>query len=87
MTVSPTRHQVSLGNSISKLTLFIFDVQGGIGRERLTTFYRERFIFNNPADTAMELVSRTVGIDRVIDEFIFRFTHDKVIDWLYVFSS
>jgi carboxymethylenebutenolidase len=30
----------------------------------------------------MELVSRTVGVDRVIDEFIFSFTHDKVIDWL-----
>ena len=55
---------------------------GGIGRERLTNFYRHHFIFNNPADTAMELVSRTVGIDRVIDEFIFSFTHDKVIDWM-----
>lgn len=55
---------------------------GGIGRERLTAFYRHHFIFNNPADTAMELVSRTVGVDRVIDEFVFSFTHDKVIDWL-----
>ncbi|PVH86371.1 NTF2-like protein [Cadophora sp. DSE1049] len=55
---------------------------GGIGRSALTAFYRDHFIFNNPEDTALELISRTVGIDRVIDEFIFCFTHDKVIDWL-----
>lgn len=55
---------------------------GGIGRAKLTDFYRDHFIFNNPDDTELELVSRTVGIDRVIDEFIFSFTHDKMIDWL-----
>lgn len=55
---------------------------GGVGRAKLTDFYRHHFIFNNPTDTALELVSRTVGIDRVIDEFIFQFTHDRIIDWL-----
>lgn len=55
---------------------------GGIGRERLSNFYRHHFVFSNPADTELELVSRTVGIDRVIDEFVFSFTHDKTIDWL-----
>ena len=55
---------------------------GGIGRKALTAFYRDHFIFNNPADTHLELVSRTAGVDRVIDEFIFSFTHDKTIDWL-----
>jgi carboxymethylenebutenolidase len=30
----------------------------------------------------MELVSRTVGIDRVVDEFVYKFTHDMQIDWL-----
>lgn len=55
---------------------------GGIGRVALTDFYRNHFIFANPDDTAMELVSRTVGIDRVIDEFIMCFTHDREIDWL-----
>lgn len=57
-------------------------VTGGIGRESLTDFYTNHFIFNNPDDTAMELVSRTVGIDRVVDEFIMSFTHDKMVDWL-----
>ncbi|EHK99474.1 hypothetical protein M7I_4631 [Glarea lozoyensis 74030] len=55
---------------------------GGIGRERLTKFYRHHFVFNNPEDTELELVSRTVGIDRVIDEFVFVFTHNMQIDWL-----
>ncbi|KAF6805869.1 carboxymethylenebutenolidase [Colletotrichum sojae] len=55
---------------------------GGVGRSHLTNFYRDHFVFNNPADTELELVSRTVGIDRVIDEFVFKCTHDKVIDWL-----
>ncbi|RDL36456.1 NTF2-like protein [Venustampulla echinocandica] len=55
---------------------------GGIGRERLSNFYRHHFIFNNPADTELELVSRTVGIDRIVDEFVFSFTHNMQIDWL-----
>ena len=57
---------------------------GGIGRDSLTYFYRHHFIFNNPADTALDLVSRTVGIDRVIDEFVAKMTHDRMVDWLYV---
>ncbi|KAK7408354.1 hypothetical protein QQX98_009450 [Neonectria punicea] len=55
---------------------------GGIGRERLSNFYRHHFIFQNSDDTELELISRTIGIDRVIDEFIFKFTHDKPVDWL-----
>jgi carboxymethylenebutenolidase len=55
---------------------------GGIGRAKLSDFYRDEFIFSNPDDTALELISRTVGIDRVIDEFIFKFTHDQVINWI-----
>ena len=57
-------------------------VTGGMGRQALTQFYRERFIFSNPDDAALELVSRTVGVDRVVDEFVFAITHDRVIDWL-----
>ncbi|KAH8668464.1 carboxymethylenebutenolidase [Xylariales sp. PMI_506] len=57
-------------------------ITGGIGRAKLTNFYRDHFIFNNPDDTGMELVSRTIGIDRVVDEFIFTMIHDKEVDWL-----
>ncbi|OKL55459.1 hypothetical protein UA08_09280 [Talaromyces atroroseus] len=55
---------------------------GGIGRERLSYFYANHFVFQNPKDTEIELISRTIGIDRVIDEFIYKFTHDMQIDWL-----
>ncbi|KAF2498322.1 carboxymethylenebutenolidase [Lophium mytilinum] len=55
---------------------------GGVGRASLTAFYRHHFIFSNPDDVKLELVSRTVGIDRVIDEFVLVCTHDRVVDWL-----
>lgn len=55
---------------------------GGIGREALTSFYRNNFIFENSLDTDQELLSRTIGIDRIVDEFLFKFTHDKELDWL-----
>ncbi|TFK29266.1 hypothetical protein FA15DRAFT_664186 [Coprinopsis marcescibilis] len=55
---------------------------GGIGREKLTVFYRDHFIFSNPADARLEVISRTVGPDRVVDEFIYHITHDRFVDWL-----
>lgn len=55
---------------------------GGIGRVKLTDFYRNHFVFSNPKDTDLELVSRTVGVDRIVDEFLLNCTHDRVIDWL-----
>ncbi|KAM0317299.1 hypothetical protein ACHAPQ_011071 [Fusarium lateritium] len=60
---------------------------GGIGREKLSGFYRHNFIFNNSADSELDLISRTVGIDRVVDEFIFKFTHDQEVPWMYVTPS
>ncbi|KAJ5549611.1 hypothetical protein N7513_006845 [Penicillium frequentans] len=55
---------------------------GGLGRARLSHFYLHHFIFNNPDDTAIELISRTIGTDRIVDEFIFSLTHVKQVDWL-----
>ncbi|CAA7259479.1 unnamed protein product [Cyclocybe aegerita] len=55
---------------------------GGVGRENLTKFYRDHFIFSNPADARLETVSRTIGPDRVVDEFVYHITHDRVVDWL-----
>ncbi|KAF7354940.1 hypothetical protein MSAN_01408900 [Mycena sanguinolenta] len=55
---------------------------GGIGRKQLSAFYRDHFVFSNPKDTSLQTISRTVGSDRVVDEFIFNATHDKQIDWL-----
>ncbi|KAF5853669.1 hypothetical protein GGP41_006456 [Bipolaris sorokiniana] len=55
---------------------------GGIGREELTHFYTNHFIYSNPRDVEQELISRSIGIDRIIDEFIFKCTHNAPLDWL-----
>ncbi|KAK3354011.1 hypothetical protein B0T25DRAFT_545827 [Lasiosphaeria hispida] len=55
---------------------------GGVGRAALTGFYGGHFIHSNPGDAGLELVSRTVGVDRVVDEFVFGCTHDREVDWL-----
>jgi carboxymethylenebutenolidase len=55
---------------------------GGVGHEELREFYSKRFIPQMPPDTAMTPVSRTVGIDRVVDEMIFEFTHTIKMDWM-----
>ncbi|KAK8162698.1 hypothetical protein IWX90DRAFT_471889 [Phyllosticta citrichinensis] len=55
---------------------------GGIGHAALSHFYATRFVTVNPDDVALEVVSRSVGVDRVVDEFVFSGTHDRVVDWL-----
>lgn len=59
------------------------NLTGGIGRAHLNHFYLNHFIFNNPDDTVLELISRTVGTDRIVDEFIFVFTDVKQMDWMW----
>ena len=48
---------------------------GGVGHDALKRFYANHFIGANPPDFAMTPVSRTVGTDRVVDEFVLSFTH------------
>jgi carboxymethylenebutenolidase len=55
---------------------------GGVGHDALKHFYTNHFIGANPPDFAMIPVSRTVGIDRIVDEFVLRFTHTTQIDWM-----
>jgi carboxymethylenebutenolidase len=38
--------------------------------------------FRNPVSAELVTVSRTVGPDRVVDEFVFRCVHDRTVDWL-----
>jgi len=45
-------------------------------------FYGQHFIPKMPADTEIVPVCRTVGQGRVVDEMIFRFTHDLEMDWM-----
>jgi len=55
---------------------------GGVGRDQLREFYSRRFIPQMPPDTSMTPVSRTIGIDRVVDEMVFEFTHTIKMDWM-----
>ena len=55
---------------------------GGVGYDQLKRFYTHHFIPVNPTDFRLTPISRTVGADAVVDEFIVRFTHTTVIDWL-----
>ncbi|OAP65237.1 hypothetical protein AYL99_01209 [Fonsecaea erecta] len=55
---------------------------GGIGHDQLRRFYAEFFIPNNPPDMRIRLLSRTVGVDRIVDEMFVSFTHSTEIPWM-----
>jgi len=55
---------------------------GGRGLAEMLEFYGKHFIPKMPADTQIEPVCRTVGQERVVDEMIFKFTHDIEMDWM-----
>ena len=55
---------------------------GGRGAEEMLEFYARHFIPKMPSDTQITPVCRTVGQGRIIDEMIFKFTHDTEMDWM-----
>ena len=55
---------------------------GGSGHDELQDFYSNHFIPLMPPDTEMVPVSRTIGEDRLIEEFVFKFTHTIRMDWM-----
>jgi carboxymethylenebutenolidase len=55
---------------------------GGVGHEELRAFYSTRFIPQMPPDTAMTPVSRTIGVNQIVDEMVFEFTHTIKMDWM-----
>src|SRR2546423_3961964 len=55
---------------------------GGVGRKQLIHFYNRYFIPQMPPDTQITPVSRAIGHDRLVDEFVIKFTHSLQMDWL-----
>jgi carboxymethylenebutenolidase len=55
---------------------------GGVGYDNLKRFYTNHFVNSNPDDTRLIPISRTIGADRIVDEFIFSCTHSREIDWM-----
>jgi carboxymethylenebutenolidase len=50
---------------------------GGTGRAEVERFYRDHFVGHWPDDVQVRSISRTVGRNRVVDELIVSFTHDR----------
>jgi carboxymethylenebutenolidase len=55
---------------------------GGFGGKGVRRFYSEHFISQIPKDAKVTPISRTIGKDQVVDEFILTFTHDTQWDYL-----
>jgi carboxymethylenebutenolidase len=55
---------------------------GGYGQTELHRFYKHHFIPSLPADMKIVPIARTLGPDRIVDEVLMCFTHDREIDWL-----
>jgi carboxymethylenebutenolidase len=55
---------------------------GGVGRDQIHHFYSTCFIPNMPSDIEIELMTRTVGQNRIVDEFILKFTHTIEMPWM-----
>ena len=62
--------------------LHVPTLTGGEGYNEVYTFYKNHFIGKMPNDFKIKPISRTVGQDRVVDEVIISFTHDREIDYM-----
>ncbi len=84
------KHEFETRNHVHTLETMVDDayvnhiptLTGGVGKAQLGEFYSKRFIPQMPPDTSMTAVSRTIGIDRLVDEMIFKFTHTIQMDWM-----
>ncbi|KAF2845399.1 dienelactone hydrolase-like protein [Plenodomus tracheiphilus IPT5] len=81
----PERASMSIVRGMSQnsphITIFP-TLEGGVGRKKLEEFYREFFVPSLVEDFDIRLVSRTVGVNRVVDEMVVSFTHDDEVDWI-----
>src|SRR3990167_6869475 len=55
---------------------------GGVGSLQVRHFYRDHFVSKLPKNTKIIPLSRTIGVDRLVDEQVFCFTHDSQIDFM-----
>ena len=61
--------------------LFVPIATGGRGREGVLRFYRDYFLAQLPADIRPIAISQVVGKDILVEEAVYQFTHDQVMDW------
>jgi carboxymethylenebutenolidase len=85
-----TAHEFSTKDTEATLATMVEDayvnhvpvMTGGYGKEALRGFYARDFIPRMPPDTTLTPVSRTVGVDQLVDEMIFSFTHTQEMPWM-----
>ena len=85
-----TAHEFSTRDTAATLATMVDDayvnhvpvMTGGYGKAQLDAFYSRDFIPRMPPDTKLTAVSRTIGIDQLVDEIIFSFTHTQEMPWM-----
>jgi len=55
---------------------------GGVGKRALYHFYQDFFIPGNPPSLRTKLISRTTGVNRIIDEVVVSFKHTQEMPWI-----
>ncbi|HJU16077.1 MAG TPA: ester cyclase [Stellaceae bacterium] len=84
------RHEFDTGSTEDTLATMVEDayvnhvpvLTGGFGKTALRDFYSRHFIPKMPPDLQMTPVSRTIGRDRLIEEFVLSFTHTVEMEWM-----
>ena len=62
--------------------LCVASLMGGFGGREVRRFYSGHFINQIPKDAKVTPISRSIGEDQVVDEFILSFTHNTQWDYL-----
>jgi carboxymethylenebutenolidase len=55
---------------------------GGVGRAGVHAFYANQFLPNIPPDIELDSLSQSFGSDRIVEEFVIRFTHTLIMGWM-----
>ena len=55
---------------------------GGTGKEGVRDFYANHFLLHIPPDIELVPVSETLAQDRIVEEYVVRFTHTLNMDWM-----
>jgi hypothetical protein len=55
---------------------------GGHGLQELRRFYRDYFLTQAPPSMHMQLISRTIGVDKIVDELYIQFKHTCQMSWI-----
>ncbi len=53
-----------------------------VGRAEVRDFYARRFLNCIPPDFKLASVSQVFGGERLVEEFVVRFTHTTQVDWM-----